>query len=144
MKKIIFLLLFSIYLTAHSQDNALTVSGNNNGTPVQMSLAELKTVFLGEKAKWANGQKVIIALMKLNTPAGKLTCDKLYKMTPDQVTKHWLTVSIKGTMDAPVFFNTAVELRNFVSLTPGAIGITNETTAAPSTRTILIDGKKNF
>ncbi len=144
MKKIAFSLLFLVSLSAYSQNNGLTVIGNNNAVSAQLSYADLQTIFLGNKAKWGNGQKVVIAMMKLNTAGGKATCDKLFHMTPDQVTKHWLGVSIKGTIDAPVFFNSVAEVQSFVASTSGAIGIINESSSAANTKTVLIDGKKAF
>ena len=144
MKKFIFLLLFSTSLTAFSQDNGLVVIGNKNAVPAQLSFADLQSIFLGNRPKWTNGEKVVIALLKLNTPGGKATSDKVYHMTPEQVTKHWLGVSIKGTIEAPVFFNSVAELQSFISTTSGAIGIINEPASAANTKTVLIDGKKIF
>jgi hypothetical protein len=144
MKKIIFTLLLFTSISARSQDNSLTVIANNNGAPSGLSYEELQNVFMGKQAKWGNGGKVLIAMMKLTTDAGKSTCSKLYKMTPDQVTKHWLTVSMKGTMDAPVFFNTTAELQSFVSANAGAIGIMSVAVSAPNTKTVLVDGKRTF
>ncbi len=144
MKKIALSLLFLVSLSAFSQDNGLTVIGNKNAVPAQLSYAELQSIFLGNRPKWGTGEKVVIALMKLNTAGGKATCDKLFHMTPDQVTKHWLGVSIKGTIDAPVFFNSAAEVQSFVSSNSGAIGIINETASAANAKTVLIGGKKTF
>lgn len=144
MKKIIFTLLLFASISARSQENPLTVIANNNGAPAAFSFAELQNVFMGKQPKWGNGGKVLIAMMKLTTDAGKSTCSKLYKMTPDQVTKHWLTISMKGTMDAPVFFNTAAELQSFVSANAGAIGIMSGAATAPNTKTVLVDGKRTF
>ena len=144
MKKIIFPFLLLISLSGFSQDNNLTVIGNKNAVPAQLTYSELQGIFLGNKPQWSNGGKVIIAMMKLNTPSGKATCDKLFRMTPDQVTKHWLGVSIKGTIDAPVFLNSAAEVQSFVSANSGAIGIINEVASAANTKTVLIDGKKTF
>lgn len=118
--------------------------GNNNGAPSQLTLTGLQSVIKGNQPKWSNGQKVIIALMKLNTDAGKSICSKLYGMSAADVTKHWLSVSVKGNMDAPVFFNTAAELQNFVSVTSGAIGVFNGTVSVSNSKTILIDGKKTL
>lgn len=144
MKKAIFSLFLLIGLSAYSQDNNLTVIGNKNAVPAQLTYAELQAIFLGNKPQWSNGTKVVIALMKLNTAGGKATCDKLFHMTADQVTKHWLAASIKGTVDAPVFFNSAAELQSFVSTTSGAIGVMNEPVSAANAKTVLIDGKKTF
>jgi len=144
MKKIIFTLLLFASIAARSQDNPLTVIANNTGAPAGLSYAELQNIFMGKQPKWSNSGKVLIAMMKLTTDAGKNTCSKLYRMTTDQVTKHWLTVSMKGTMDAPVFFNTAAELQSFVSANAGAIGIMSGAASAPNTKTVLIDGKRTF
>ncbi|MFZ9388318.1 MAG: hypothetical protein ACO25B_10580 [Chitinophagaceae bacterium] len=144
MKKFIFGVLFSASLSVSAQENSLYVIGNNSGVPAQISFSQLKSVFMGAQSNWGNGDKVIIALLKLNTPAGKNICDRLYGMSADQVTKHLLSISIKGTVEAPVFFNTAAELRNFISATKGAIGVTSEPAAGNNAKAVSVDGKRSF
>ena len=144
MKRIIFSLLLFVSAGVYAQDNSLSVIANTNGAPADISFTELQNIFLGKQTKWSNGDKVLIALMKLTTSEGKATCDKLYRMTPDQVTKHWLALSIKGTIDAPVFFNTAVELQRFVAANRGAIGIVGTVSTMPNIKTVLVEGKKTF
>lgn len=144
MKKFILPVLLFIGISSFSQNSVLTVIGNNNGVPAQLTFAGLQSVFKGNQAKWSNGQKVVIALMKVATGAGATTCSKVYNMSPSEATKFWLALSIKGTIDAPVFFNTAGELQSFVSGTSGAIGIMEGAVKAPNTKTVLIDGKTSF
>lgn len=144
MKKFILPLLFLFCISGFSQNNGLTVIGNKVAVPYQLTQTSLKSIFLGNQPKWSNGSKVILALMKLNTDAGKNICAKVYNMSAANVTKHWLTVSMKGYIDAPIFFNTAEELQNFVANTKGAIGIFNSIVTASNAKTVLIDGKKTF
>lgn len=144
MKKIIASFVILISVAIHAQDNVLSVTANTTGAPASVSFSELQNIFLGNQPKWSNGDKVLIALMKLTTAEGKATCDKLYRMSPDQVTKHWLALSIRGTIDAPLFFNTAEELQRFVSANPGAIGISANSATLPNSKTVLVDGKKTF
>lgn len=144
MKKFILPLLLLIGFSSYSQIDALTVIGNNNAVSNQLSFSGLKSIFMGEQPKWSSGDKVVIALMKVNTEAGKITCSRLYGMSSADVTKHWVSVSLKGNLDAPVFFNSTNELQTFVSNTKGAIGIINEPVSASNAKTVLIDGKKTF
>lgn len=144
MKTLFLSLLLFGGLTLVAQNGNLTVIGNNKGVPAQMSFSELQQVFMGKRAAWSSGEKVLIALMKLNTTAGTATSSKVYKMSADEVTKHCLTLSIKGVVEAPVFFNSAAELQQFVSANPGAIGIVDTGVLNPNIKTVLIDGKKNL
>src|SRR6478735_1115216 len=84
------LLLLSMH--ASSQAQALTVISNEKGAPDELKITELKSIFMGEKQRWRNGNKITIALMKTNTPAGAYTCKKIYDMTGDDVKKYWLAL----------------------------------------------------
>ena len=92
----------------------------------ELKLTELKSIFKGEKQRWRNGNKITIALMKTNTPAGAYTCKKIYDMSGDEVKKFWLALVFQGKADAPEFFNSVAELESFVADNPGAIGIIDQ------------------
>jgi hypothetical protein len=122
----------------------LTVISNQVGAPATMKEAELRSIFLGEKQRWRNGKKILIALMKTNTPAGKNVCEKIYDMSGEEVKKFWLALVFQGKADAPVFFSTVSDLQSFVSENPGAIGIIDQSPSAAGTLVVAIDGKKTF
>ncbi len=132
------------FISAHAQSATLTVVSNPKGSPANLKHAELKSIFLGEKQRWRDGKKIVIALMKTNTTAGKNVCDKIYDMSADELKKFWLALVFQGKADAPVFFNTVNELEAFVSENPGAIGITDQTPASSNIQVVAIDGKKTF
>jgi len=144
MKKYFLILLLLIGSIAYPQNSTLRVVGNQDAVPSQLTLPELQSVFKGDKPKWNNTDKVVLAMMNLNTVAGKTICERVYRMTPDAVKKHWLALSFKGTIKAPVFFNTADEVLNFVSKNRGAIGIIDLPKTAPRTKAVLIGGKATF
>lgn len=141
-----FVCTFFIFLSisARSQNGTLTVISNTNGAPSELKMSDLKSIFLGEKQRWRNGKKISIALMKTSTPAGMNTCKKIYDMSSDELKKFWLALVFEGKAEAPVFFNTASELENFVAENPGAIGITDQPPASAETHVVLVDGKKMF
>jgi hypothetical protein len=140
----VLLCMFFIFLSinARSQTETLTVISNDKGAPEELKFSDLKSIFLGEKQRWHNGNKISIALMKTSTPAGTYTCQKIYNMSSDELKKFWLALVFEGKADAPAFFNTTSELESFVAENPGAIGITDQPPASADTHIVLIDGKK--
>ncbi|HEX8334613.1 MAG TPA: hypothetical protein VF622_18455, partial [Segetibacter sp.] len=111
--------------TARAQQ-PLSVIANQKGSPASLSSRELRSVFRGEKQRWSDGTKVVIALLKTNNPTGMSICKKVYDMRPDELNKYWLALVFQGRASAPFFFNTTPELRAFVSQNPGSIGIVDQ------------------
>ena len=144
MKKLILPLLLCCSLAVFAQNGALTVIGNSNGVPSSFTKAGLKSVFMGNTANWPNGTKVKLALMKFTTTEGQQTCSKLFGMSSGDVTKHWLMTSMKGKVDAPVFFTSADALQQFVARTPGAIGIVAGAVTLKNSKTVLVNGRNSF
>jgi hypothetical protein len=63
----IHILIFAACLSVKAQDVPLTVISNGKGTPSDLTLAQLKSILKGEKLRWKDGTKVVIALMKTKT-----------------------------------------------------------------------------
>lgn len=133
--------LFTFNVSA--QETTLTVIGNAKGVPSSLKMTELKSVMKGEKQRWPDGTKIVIALMKTGTPIGQNSAKKLYKMTGDELNKFWLALVFQGKVTAPTFFTSVAELENFISQTPGAIGIISKPSSA-ETKSVIVDGKKEF
>ena len=138
----LFLLLGSAHPPARAQDQNqnLVVIGNGKGVPAELKMAQFKSIMKGEKLRWPDGSKVVIALLKTTTPVGQSTSQKVYRMSANELNKYWLALVFQGKADAPNFFNSEAELAEFVAQTTGAIGVVNQPTA--SSKTIAIDGKK--
>ena len=136
----IFIISILCHLSASAQDLNLVVIANGKGVPAEMKLPQLKSIMRGEKLRWPDGTKVIIALLKSSTPIGVTTSKKVYNMSANELNKYWLALVFQGKADAPNFFNSESELEEFISQTNGAIGIINHPTAI--NKIILIDGKK--
>lgn len=138
---LVVLLVFSSFLL-RAQDVPLTVISNNTGAPGDLNFGALKSILRGEKQRWPNGTKVVIALMKTNTPIGSSTLRKIYNMSADELNKYWLALVFQGKAQAPTFFNSTSDLESFVSQTPGAIGITGP--IDNGVRAVTVEGKKSL
>lgn len=135
-------MLMSVPSTA--QDNNLVVIGNQSGVPAEIKINELKAVFRGERQRWSDGTKVVIAMIKTTTPLGKVISEKIYSMNGDEVRGFWSAISFAGKFDPPNVFNTESEVEVFVSQNPGAIAILDRNTNTPDVKTILVSGKKTL
>ena len=144
MKHLIIAILILTANLAKSQDLPLTVISNQKGAPPALNLTELRSIFMGERQRWRNGTKVIIAMMKPNTTIGKVISNKVYNMSSDEVNKFWLALVFQGKADSPVSFDTVEALENFVSSNPGAIGIIQEDQLPANTQVTMVDGKRTF
>ncbi len=131
-------------MSGKAQQTTLSAIGNVSGVPAEMKQSELKAVLMGETQRWKNGKRVVIALMKTNTPLGKTTSSKVYDMSGDELNKYWLSLVFQGKSQAPVFFTSVTDLQNFVSQNPGAIGIIDKPIANAEIRSVIIDGKTSF
>lgn len=121
----------------------LVVIGNGKGSPAELKMGQLQSILKGERQRWNDGTKVVIALMKTNTPVGTATSKKVFNMSGDQLNKHWLALVFQGKADPPSFFNSVAELENYVAQTPGAIGVIGQAPTIAQ-KTIVIDGKRNL
>jgi hypothetical protein len=134
-------LLFS--LPSFAQEVELTVIGNTESVPNELTMRDLKSILRAERQKWEDGVSIKIALMKTGTPIGASTCKKIYGMTGNELNKYFLALVFQGKAKAPVFFNSISEMETYVSQTPGAIGVLQNTTDT-QIKTVLIDGNKQI
>ncbi len=126
-----------------AQEVELTVIGNPEAVPNELTMRDLKLILRGERQKWEGGVSIKIALMKTGTPIGASTCKKIYDMTGNELNKYFLALVFQGKAKAPVFFNSISEMETYVAQTPGAIGVLQNTTDT-QIKTILIDGNKQI
>jgi hypothetical protein len=127
-----------------AQSQVLSVIANQKGSPTNLSWNELKSVFMGEKLRWGNGTKIVVALLKTNNPLGIAVCKRIYDMDPDELNKYWLGLVFQGKVSAPFFFNSVSELQNFISQNPGSIGIIDQSVNIANVKTLVVDGRKTL
>ncbi|MDB5246230.1 MAG: hypothetical protein JWQ40_624 [Segetibacter sp.] len=140
--KYYFVSIIFLFISAASfSQESLIVIGNRKGPPSELKIGQLQSILKGEKQRWSDGTKVVIALMKTNTPAGTATSKKVFNMSGDQLNKYWLALVFQGKADPPSFFNSASELEAYVVQTAGAIGIIGQAPTIAQ-KTIMVDGKR--
>ena len=138
-----FIIITGFTLPLDIKEAGIKVIANEKGAPLTLTMKELKSVLKGEKQRWGDGTKISIAFMKTNTSVGGETAEKILDMSGDQLNKFWLALVFQGKAKAPTFFSSPTDLENYVSQTPGAIGVIDGQFSSKA-KTVSVDGKKTL
>jgi len=115
----------------------------NPSNPVEnLSLEELRKIFLGERIRWPNGHRVIVAMLDSGFPERDAILRQVYRMTESGYRDYFLKGSYTG--DIPVLPKTLSSpeiLRKFVFNAPGAIGYLRASDVDLSVKAVSIDGR---
>jgi ABC-type phosphate transport system substrate-binding protein len=114
----------------------------NKGNSVDaMTAKQLKQIFAGEKARWADGQKIQTLATGAATPEHKVAIRFLFGMSEPDYQKYCLHATFVGTPQlVPRDSGTSQAVLNFVALIPGAIGFIRADLAGSSVKVVKIDG----
>lgn len=119
----------------------LSVVAHPEHAPAELTGKVMKAIFMGEKQRWDDGTKIVVALMKPSTAIGKRIADVVYKMSPDELNRYWVGLVFQGKGSAPKYFDDETALIEYLGKTPGAVGLVNSGTAVGSAKRIPVDGK---
>jgi ABC-type phosphate transport system substrate-binding protein len=123
-----------------SQTLAIVVNRSN---PVEnLSLAELRKIFLGQRIRWPNGHRVVVAMLDSGFPERDAVLREVYRMTESGYRDYFLKGRYTG--DIPVLPKTLSSpeiLRKFVFNAPGAIGYLRASDLDSSVKVVSIDGR---
>ncbi|HUK20648.1 MAG TPA: hypothetical protein VLV45_03720 [Gemmatimonadales bacterium] len=112
----------------------------NRGNSVQnLSLSDLRRLYLGQSATFANGTRVVLVTYP---PAQARFYDSALGMDGDRFQRHWMQLVFQG-QDAtpPKAIGNGAELNRFVAEHPGALAFVDLAVADQSVKILTIDGQ---
>src|SRR5580765_4014288 len=114
----------------------------NRENPVEnMSTAELRTVFLGERSHWANGRRITLVMMEPGQPERDTLVRDVCHMSEPDLRRRYLQGLLTGeVLVSPKTLASPVGVRKFVFNVPGAIGYLRPEDVDDSVKVIRIDG----
>jgi len=98
----------------------IMIIGNKDVPVSELSINEIRSIFLGEKVKWSNDQAIIFVILKTDLHDAFLK--EYVGNTASQYRNYWRKMVFTGKSKSPKSFNTPEELIGYVSDTGGAIG----------------------
>jgi hypothetical protein len=113
----------------------------NRSNPVDdLSSAELRKIFLGNRSHWANGRRITLVMREPGEAERSTVLRDVCGMTEDQLKNHFLHGLFTGEiLVSPKILSSPMGVRKFIFNVPGAIGYLREEDVDPTVKVVRID-----
>ncbi len=120
---------------------SLAIVVNRLNPTEDLSFAELRKIFMGERSHWVHGRRIAVAMMAEGQPERDTVLRKIYHMSEDGYREHFLRGLFTGDVFlSPKTLSGPVVVRKFVFNAPGAIGYLRAGDVDESVKVLRIDG----
>jgi len=124
-------------------EDSLAIIVNQSNTIDDLSLKELRTVFLGERSHWPNGRRITLVMMDAGLSERKAVLRDVCRMNETEFSRHFLQGLFTGEVFvSPKTLSTSVGVRKFVFNVPGAIGYVRASDVDATVKVIRVNGHK--
>lgn len=113
-------LVLSFWLSAAAIAGELVIV-NSSVSVTALDLDALKNIYLGNKAQWSDGTKIIPVMLERG-PVHESFVKNVVGKSLAQFSSHWQQAIFTGKGQPPKSFATEAELVSYVAQTKGAIG----------------------
>jgi len=118
----------------------LAIVVNRSNQVDDLSLTELRTIFLGGRSHWANGRRITLVMREPGEVERKVILRDVCGMNEDQLKTHFLRGLFTGDiLLSPKILATPAGVRKFVFNVPGAIGYLRMGDVDVSVKVVRID-----
>jgi ABC-type phosphate transport system substrate-binding protein len=106
-----------------------------------LSLGELKSIFLGERQYWSGGSRITLLVRAAIAPERDLILSEIYGMGEERYRQYWIAKMFRSEVASgpKIVFSTDM-LRDLVTVIPGSIGFVPVSEVGPDLKVIRIDG----
>lgn len=119
----------------------LAIIVNQANTVDDISLKELRTVFLGERSHWPNGRRITLVMMDSGMDERKAVLRDICRMNETEFSRHFLQGLFTGEVFvSPKTLSSPTGVRKFVFNVPGAIGYVRAMDADKTVKVIKVNG----
>lgn len=114
----------------------------NADTPVtDLSLAEVRKVFLGERQYWSAKLPVVLLIRAPVARERDVVLRLIYQMTETQFKQYWVAKIFRAEVTAPpkIVYSNDIQYE-LVSAIPGAIAFVDSRNVRPGVKVVRVDG----
>ncbi|HUD65124.1 MAG TPA: hypothetical protein VMQ17_11125 [Candidatus Sulfotelmatobacter sp.] len=127
--------------TSPPKQESLAIIVNQSNPVDELSLAELRAVFLGERSHWPNGRRITLVMMEQGQPEREAILRDVCRLSESDFRRRILQGLFTGeVLVSPKTLATPVGVRKFVFNVPGAIGYLRPEDVDASVKVIRVDG----
>ena len=93
-------------------------------TLIDLSVADLRRIYLGQITRWPNGRRIIPVILLPGSRDADLFLKRVVLMSTIDYSQHWIGVVFQGrAAAAPLVVSTPAEAVHFVATHPDAIAV---------------------
>ena len=124
------------------KQEGLAIVVNQSNAVDDLSLAELRAVFLGERSHWPNGRRITLVMMEQGQPEREAILREICRLSEADFRRRILQGLFTGeVLVSPKTLATPVGVRKFVFNVPGAIGYLRPEDVDASVKVIRVEGR---
>ena len=114
----------------------------NTQNPVnELSIADLRRIFLGETTRWPDGRRITVAMRDTGQAERDAALRLVCSMSDQDFTRYLLQATFRGALQSsPKVLETSTGVRRFVFNVPGAIGYVRGDEVDASVKMLRITG----
>ena len=122
-------------VSAGDEVDVIVNKGNDTG---ELSVADAKKIFMGDKSVWGSGKRVTILMLAPGQPERAVILKEIYKMSESDYGKYFLQAAFSGRVTAPPKdVGSAGQMKQLVAGNPGAIGYLKKEDVDDSVKVVL-------
>jgi ABC-type phosphate transport system substrate-binding protein len=111
---------------------------NKANTLDDLTLADAKKIFMGDKSTWPSGKRVTILMLASGQPERAMALREIYKMSEDDYGQYFTQAAFAGKVAAPPKdVGSAAQMKQAVAANPGAIGYVKKEDVDDSVKAVL-------
>jgi len=111
---------------------------NKANTVDDLSLADAKKIFMGDKSTWPSGKRVTILMLAQGLPERGVVLRQIYKLSEDDFGQYFTQAAFAGKVSAPPKdVSSAAQMKQAVATNPGAIGYVKKEEVDDTVKAVL-------
>ena len=119
----------------------LAIVVNRKNPTTNVTLPQLRAMFIGESRWWTNRSRVTLAAMRRGTPERQTVLRVIYKMDDKDLDRYFLYQRFKGEAStSATTLRTSADVKKFVVRTPGALGYLRLSDVDDSVKIVRVNG----
>jgi ABC-type phosphate transport system substrate-binding protein len=127
--------------TAVSDDEALAIIVNKSNPITNVSLTELRKIFMAQQTRWPSGNRVTVVMREPGQDERATALRLIYRMSERDFNRYFLRGTFTGeTQSVPKTLATGSSVDKFVFNVPGAIGYVRASEVDDSVKVVRVDG----
>jgi ABC-type phosphate transport system substrate-binding protein len=115
----------------------------HGGVPLSdLSLAELRKVFLGDRQFWTGDLRIVVLVPPAGSPERAQMLEKVYEKTETQYRHYWIAkVFREEAQSAPKRVESSRSAGELVRQIPGAVSVVDAARVPAGVKVLRVDGK---